>query len=375
MNRVIVTSAGGPAAENIVQNLKLAEPTFVVGTDVDPAMLMLSSADVKAVVHHPSEANNFYISEMNHLADKHNCSMLLPVGDREIYVASINKKLLPAMSIPSLAIVRLCRDKAALYSFMKHHRLSAPFTIAPCSNSYYPAAIRDIQEPYWLRATVGAGGFLAYKVENFQEVKDILHFHRNKHRDFMLTKYLSGRNFCWTSLWVNGELRLSVTKQRLRWVYNRIGTTAVQTTVHDTRVSKLCEETVKLLVDLYEPDMTALMMIDLKEDVDDGKPYITEINAGRTGTVSLWFTLASRMIYGDHQVNFHHQLLRAHHDRGLVPCKKRDSLPEDVSFIRHIDMGSVLMYKKRQIRILPVSIMGKLEPVETELTVPKEVKA
>jgi len=348
VNTVIVTSAGGPVAENVIQSLKLAEDIHIVGTDVNRNMLQLSSADVKTVVHHAGEATDMYVDDLNRITSQHNVTMLIPISDREIYVAAINASLLPLMSIPNLEIVETCRNKAALHTFMMEHKFPVPQSIYPLSYRNYPANIRTLEKPMWLRATVGAGGWLAQKVESLQDIKAVLWFYRNKKRDFMLSEYLAGRNFCWTSLWVHGKLVCSVTKQRLEWVYRRIGTTAVQKTVHDTRISKLCEDVVKCLVDLYDNNMTALMMVDLKENGDS--VYITEINAGRTGTVSTYFTLASKLAYGDYRVNFHYQLYRAHHDLKLLPCKKYDALPENMTYIRHIDMGSLLTWKEEEVR-------------------------
>jgi len=349
MNKIIITSAGGPVAENAIRSLKLAEPIFVVGVDVNSNMLMLSSADKKMVVHYASEATDMYVEDLNKLATHHNTSMLLPISDREIWVASLNASRLPEMSVPHYKIVETCRNKAELYKFMKKHNFPVPYTVSPLSYRNYPSTIRDIDKPMWLRATIGAGGWLAQKVESLEDIKAVLWFHRNKKRQFMLSEYLSGKNYCWTSLWVNGKLVCSVTKERLEWVYHRIGTTAVQKTVHNPQVSKLCEDVIKCLVDLYDPSMTALMMVDLKENHD--KVYITEINAGRTGTVSLWFTLASKLVYNDHRVNFHYQLYRVHHGLQLIPCKKHDALPKDIMYIRHIDMGSLLTWKNHHVKI------------------------
>ena len=349
MNTVIVTSAGGPVAENVIQNLKLAENILVVGTDMDKDMLQLSSADKKAVIHHSSEATGMYIDDINKLATRHNAMMLIPVSDREIYVAALNAKRLPRMSIPNLKIVETCRNKASLYTFMKEHGFPVPLSIYLLSYRHYPATIRDLKQPMWLRATIGAGGWLAHKVDSLEDIKALLRFYRNTKREFMLTKYLAGRNFCWTSLWVDGKLQCSVTKERLEWVYRRIGTTAIQRTVHNPQVSKLCEDVIKCLVDLYDSDMTALMMVDLKEG-EIGNPYITEINAGRTGTVSTFFALSSKLAYNDYRVNFHYQLFRAHHGLKPLPCKKHDALPEDMTYIRHIDMGSLLTWKDKQVK-------------------------
>jgi glutathione synthase/RimK-type ligase-like ATP-grasp enzyme len=350
MNTVIVTSAGGPVAENVIQSLKLAENILIVGTDTDRNMLLLSSADEKAVVHHSSEATDMYVDDINKLATRHNATMLIPVSDREIYVAALNGHRLPSMSIPSLKIVETCRNKAKLYDFMKEHGFPVPFTIYPLSYHYYSAAIRDLKRPMWLRATIGAGGWLAHRVESLEDIKALLRFYRNTKREFMLSEYLAGRNYCWTSLWVDGKLACSVTKERLEWVYQRIGTTAVQRIVHNRQVSKLCEEVVECLVNLYADDMTALMMVDLKENPENGVIHITEINAGRAGTVSMLFTLGSQLAYNDQRVNFHHQLSRAHHGLKLLPCEKRDALPEEMTYTRHIDMGSVLTWKDKQVK-------------------------
>jgi glutathione synthase/RimK-type ligase-like ATP-grasp enzyme len=347
---VIVTSAGGPAAENVVQDLKLVEGIRVIGTDVNAGMLRLSGADVKAIVHHSSEATDMYIADIDRLYAQHCVTMMIPVSDREICIAALHSHSLPSMSIPSLAVVTTCRDKAALYDFMKVHGFPVPFTIYPLSYRHYPATLRDLKQPMWLRATIGAGGWLAEKVESLEDVKAVLWFYRNKKRKFMLSEYLAGRNFCWTSLWVNGKLCLSVTKERLEWVYQRIGTTAIQRTVHDARISKLCENVVSCLVEQYDKDMTALMMVDLKENVADKNIYITEINAGRTGTVSTFFSLGSLLVYGDQRVNFHYQLYRVHHGEKPLPCKNHDALPEGVTYTRHIDMGSLLTWKDKQFR-------------------------
>jgi len=342
MKTIIITSAGGPAAENAIQNLKLTKNIRVLGIDNDKPMLQLSSADIKAVVHHSSEATDMYINDINGLSAQQNITMLIPIADREIYVAALNAYRLPKMSIPNLKIVELCRNKASLYMFMKENGFSVPEGFQLIKKAI------AIEKPMWMRATIGAGGYLAQRVDSKKDIEAFLHLNRNLKRDFMLCDYLAGRNFCWTSLWVDGELVCSVTKERLKWVYDRIGTTAIQQTVHKKEISRLCEDVIKCLIDLYDESMTALMMVDLKEN--GGSVYITEINAGRTGTVSLFFSLASKLVYNDYRVNFHYQLFRAHHNLKLLPTSKHDALPQHMTYIRHIDMGSLLLWQDKRIQ-------------------------
>ena len=342
--RVLVTGAGGPATENAVQSLKLCE-CEVVGVDVNEDMLRLSGADYKYKVHHASEATEFYIRELNEYYRKHECSMLLPITDREVFVAAVNQYRLPKLPLPHWKLIAHCREKDGLYKFMDAHGFEIPETV-------YQLEGYKLTKPMWIRASLGAGGYLAAAVYTQEELDGYFQFYKNKHKPFM-SEYLQGRNYCWTALYVKGKLELSVSKQRLGWVYNRIGTSAVQRTVHDQKITDLCTGVVNKLVEEFDPEMTGLMMVDLMEDWPRGSLYVTEVNAGRTGTVSIWFSLASRHIFGDDRVNFHYQLLRAHLGLPLIPHEHVDSLPEDIGFTRHIDMGALLSYKEQEWKFSP----------------------
>jgi hypothetical protein len=344
MHSILITSVGGPAAENVIRNLKLAEKTYVVGTDTNKYMIQLSSADSTELVHHASEATDMYIKDLNRVAKKYRCTMLMPISDREIYVASINRNRLPSMSIPNAKLVETCRHKGRLNDFLADNSVPRVHSIWPIKKPI------NIDEPHWMRAVIGAGGYLAHRVEDAEDISAVLHLNRKSHRDFMLCDYLTGKNYCWTSLWVHGKLRLSVTKERLGWVYGRIGTTAVQKTVHNVLIDSYCESVVKSLIDCYDIDMTSLIMIDLMEDHVTKNIFVTEVNAGRTGTVSNWFGVASQLVFGDARANFHHQLVRAHYNEALLGCQKYDALPEDITYTRHIDMKSLLVWKNKRVK-------------------------
>jgi len=337
MKKVIVTSAGGPCAENAIQSLRLGTKLFIIGTDVDKYMIKLSSADEKRIVHRADSATDMYIADLNKIAKLYKTSMLIPISDREIYVCALNRGKLPPMTLPSKDIILLCRDKGGFYQFLKDYG----FPVPPFKTgiAYWNVEKFKFDFPAWVRAVVGAGGYLSRKVNNLEELKAWLLL--NKKKKFMVAKYLDGRILCWTSLWKDGELIMSVLKERLRWVYNRIGTTAVQRTIYNSSISKICEEIIKTMIDIYEPDMTGLMMMDLKEDIGTGQVYPTEVNAGRTGTVSLWFGLASQREYGDQRANFWYQLFRIHHGLKPLPTSK-NPLPPNYYYIRHIDMGHKL---------------------------------
>jgi hypothetical protein len=85
------------------------------------------------------------------------------------------------------------------------------------------------------------------------------------------------------------------------------------------------------------------MMIDLKQDLDDKKFYITEINAGRLGTVNYFYGYTSRIIYGDNRLNFPWLLWLISKGRNLPELSKFNAFPKNLYWIRHIDMGYKLI--------------------------------
>jgi len=191
--------------------------------------------------------------------------------------------------------------------------------------------------PCWVRARRGAGGAHGFIAKTWRDFYHMAGFHRDV--DWMLVKLLDGRDYSFTSLWNKGTLVTSVLKERLRWVYNRIGTTAVQRTVCDEKVEQYCYDVIKAI----EPNITGIMMVDLKEDKKTGQFVITEINAGRLGTVNYMFAKASRLVYGDDRVNFAYLLWKIHHGEPInLKTRAFDALPIGIYYYRHIDMGDKL---------------------------------
>jgi carbamoyl-phosphate synthase large subunit len=159
---------------------------------------------------------------------------------------------------------------------------------------------------------------------------------RGEDVDWMVVKYLGGDDYAWTSIWKDGELLTSVLKKRIKWVYNRIGVCACQVTVHNQEVNEYCESIIKAL----DPKLTGLMMVDMKQDLNDKKFYITEINSGRIGTTNAFFGLASREIYKDGRVNFPYILTQLCYIQPIPKgMKKFDALPEGMYYAHHLDMG------------------------------------
>lgn len=340
MGRLLISSVGGPASENVIRSLEMSEFSDypIIGVDCDPYFIQISSANKKFLVHNAHEEER-YLMDLRNLWKKFNITMLYPQSDLEVYVCSKNRDVLPPMSLPNHKTIELCQDKGNLYYILKSHGIEVPdFTL-------YDNDFKKFQFPCWARARHGAGGNKGFKALYHDDFLRMVGYWYDREpesiKDWMLIEFLEGRDYSWTSIWRDGKLLTSVLKERLKWVYNRIGTTAVQRTIYDYEVNSYCKRIIKTL----EPEITGIMMIDLKEDTDQNKFYLTEINAGRLGTVNMNYAMASRKFYKDDRVNFPYILWCIHHDLSLPKSMREfNALPEGLYYIRHLDMKRKLVF-------------------------------
>lgn len=352
LGRLLITSAGGPATSNVIMNLNLIPKSpVIIGLDIDKYMLKLSKADYNELVHSAKDENK-YVINLIALSDEFKVNMLYPQSDIEVFVVSKNRHQLPPVALPSPYVIQLCQGKADLYNFLANEKLRVPpyknltkdnerelSYESPNFGAFPPS---QWKYPCWVRATHGAGGNKGFICRDWRDLRNMVEFYREREDvRWQMVKLLSGRDYSWTSLWYNGKLITSVLKERLKWVYNRIGTTAVQRTVHNDDVNKYCHDVVNAIADEYDRNLTGIMMIDLKEDTDDNKFYITEINAGRLGTVNYNYGLWSRQIYNDDRLNFPWLLwnIGAKDKLPNYDYKMYDALPQGLYYARMIDMG------------------------------------
>jgi hypothetical protein len=189
--------------------------------------------------------------------------------------------------------------------------------------------------PFWLRSAVGAGAKCATLVSDVK-----MGFHwvkywetREETIEWVAEEYLPLRDYCWTSVWRNGILYASFTRERLEWLYphlapsGRTGTPTVAVTVHDSRVN----ETARQAIWAVDDEPNGIYCVDLRED-RDGVPRPTEINAGRWATTSPLY----------HELGPNLPALHARLAVGekLLPWGD-DIYPAGTQLLRHIDCGHI----------------------------------
>lgn len=346
MKRILVTGAGGPAAINFIVSLRIApERIYITGVDVNSYRIHLAPVDSKYVV--PRAAEKEYIETLNEIVQKENIDFIHAQPDIEVRVLSENRENLGASTfLPSKETVRICQDKFEAAKIWFKKSVPTARTILIKSEEDLVRAFEEFGSPIWIRARYGAGGRGSTPAHNIETALSWIRYWRSRGVDweFIAQEYLGGRNVAFHSVWKDGELIVSMARERLEYIYPELspsgitGTPAVQKTIHDERVNRIAVEAVLAI----DPNFSGIACVDLKEN-SEGVPYVTEINVGRMFTTSFFFSYASKILYSDYRANFPYIYLKLAYSESVPKLPKFNVLPEGLYWVRHIDAPACLM--------------------------------
>lgn len=343
MKRILVTGAGGSAASNFIDSLKISkEKYYIIGTDVNQYHLELSKVDKRYILPHVS--NNIYLKKINELIKKEKIDFIHPQPDPEVLFLSRNRQKVDSLIyLPSKEAIELCQNKIQLIMFLQKNNI-------PVGESYIINSLKDLEiamkklkknnQKIWIRAIKGAGSKASLPVNELDHAKWWLDYWikmKGLHLDdFMATEFLPGKEFAFQSIWQNGELITSQARERIEYVFGNLtvsgqsSSPSVARTVHREDINKIATEAIKKV----DPNASGVFCVDLKEN-KFGVPCIIEINAGRFFTTSNFFSHAG--------VNMPHYYIKLAFKEKLPLLKKYNSIPKDLYWIRLIDMGCKLI--------------------------------
>ena len=344
--RILATGAGGPAGINFVMSLKLApEKLYLVSTESDQYRIHLAPTETKYAV--PPATSVDYVEKLNEIIEKEKIEFLHPQPDIEVAVISAEREKIQAHTfLPSKEAVLMCQDKYESAKRWKHKGVPVARTMPIENEADIEKALELLGMPLWIRATQGAGGVGSTPASNKATAIAWMRYWRgrNKNWKFIAQEHLGGRNLAFHSLWKEGELVTSMSRERLEYIYPHLapsgvtGTPAVQRTIHDERVNEVGTEAVLAI----DPKFNGIACVDLKEN-DEGTPFVTEINAGRMFTTSYFFSFASKMLRGDYYANLPCLYVKLAYKEAIPKLPEYDVLPENVYWIRHIDAPARLV--------------------------------
>ncbi len=351
MKRILVTGSGGVAGVNFVRAIRIApEKFFIAGTDFNIYYINFPELDLR--FRTPRHSDPDFTSKVIQIMRENTLEFLHPQPESEAYIIALNRDEIPGkIYLPQKEIYELGQDKALTAEKMQKSNVPIPRTYILNDEETLYTAFEEIgTTPLWIRARKGAGGKMSLPCNTPEEAimwakiwqsKGI-----SKWNDFMIQEFLPGRNFAWDSLWFNGKLVTSYSRERLEYIYKNVspsgitGTPTIAKTLHDPRINQISEASVKAL----DPSPHGFYCVDLKEN-QDGIPAICEINVGKFHTTgSLWAFAAIKSLKLPWYANISYLYVKIAYENGLPDesIPQYDLYPPDVYLIRHIDAGAIL---------------------------------
>lgn len=346
MKRVLVTGAGGPAGVNFVMSLRIAlEKMYVVGTEANEYYLHLAPVDKRFLV--PKATDDNYIEKLNEIIRKEKIEFVHAQPDVEVAVISENREKLDAVTfLPSKDTVRTCQDKLKSTKRWQKNGVPTARVKEIRSESDIKKAFDEFGSPIWIRARHGAGG--RGSTPAYDEETGLAWINYWKARrtswEFIAQEYLPGRNFGFHSLWKDGELVVSMARERIEYIYPSLapsgvtGTPSVQRTIHSETVNDIGTRAVLAI----DSNFSGIACVDLKEN-KEGIPCVTEINAGRMFTTSFFFSYASKVLNKNYYANIPYLYVKLAYNENIPKIPKYNVLPENIYWIRHIDAPAKLV--------------------------------
>ena len=337
MRKILITGAGGNAAINFINSLKLTnEKFYFIGVDVSPEHLECSPVDVRYIV--PKVTSPDYLERLSKIIEKEKVDFLHPQPDVEVAFWSKNKDKVPCrIFLPKPHAVDLCHDKAEFATLMEASGVPVP-------RSYILNNDKDLEEKLhllkritdvvWCRARRGAGSRAALPVKSYTQAKNWINYWVEmkglKTEDFMISEYLPGKEFAFQSIWKNGELVTSMARERVEYMFGNLmpsgqsSSPSIARTVHREDVNSIAVKAI-LAVD---PSPSGIFCVDLKEN-SGGVPCVTEINIGRFFTTSNFFSEAG--------INMPYIYTQLAFDDLNQDYAKYNAIPADLFWVRGVD--------------------------------------
>jgi carbamoyl-phosphate synthase large subunit len=346
MKKILITGSGGIGGVNFVRALRAVnDDFFLVGTDFNQYYLQFPEVDVR--IRSPRHSDPQFVNLISKTINEHKIDFLHPQPSSEAQIIAKNKTYFSAKTLlPEYSVI--IADKLETQETLQKKNIPVATTKIISSEEEVMKAFDSLSkgEPLWVRAKKGAGGFLSLLCNNSEEAKywmKLWVIKKNlKYDDFMIQKYLPGRNIAWDSFWFNGKLICSFTRERLEYPFKHIspsgitGTPTVSKIIIDSNINKIGTEAVKAMDGKPHGNYS----VDLKGD-SENRFYVTEIDSGKFHTTTpLWGFISTRILKQDNMKNIPYLYVKLGMGEISEPeVLGNDIYPVDLYLLRHIDCG------------------------------------
>jgi len=339
---LLVTGAGGPLGCNVTRSLRLCRtPVRLIGTDANPYHRPLALTDRCLAV--PRAGDPGYLGRINQIVEEEGVDVVVPTHPVEVRALSaVRDQVRAKLFLPPHEAILAGQDKWRSWQRFSAAGVPVPLTIKIDAPADVERAFAELGEPpLWFRGSgvPGAGiGLAALPCRSVEHARFWVDHHDGWGK-FMASEYLPGDNLTWLSVWADGTLWGSQTRERLEYVIPHVspsgitGAPAVCRTVSRPTVRAAGEAAVRAIFDGCDTEPHGIFFVDLKCDAA-GTARVIEINSGRFGTTIHFYTAAG--------FNFPELALQL--CLGQLPDSPRhDPIAAGTYWLRTLDCGPVLL--------------------------------
>jgi glutathione synthase/RimK-type ligase-like ATP-grasp enzyme len=347
--RVLVTGSGGLAGVNFVRALRASSKGYyIVGTDFNKYHLLYPDLDARYLS--PRHSDRSFLQRIVEVARKEKADFLHPQPSSEAYVIASKRERVPCkVFLPRASVMRVGQDKLLSEKKLKAAGVPVAKTAPIKTRADIASAFSKLGRPLWARARHGAGGRLSLLCDDAAEARLWIELWVRRgaagYGEFILQEYLPGRNIAWDSIWKDGMLVTSYSRERLEYPFKHIspsgitGTPSVSRTIRYPRLDDVAQRAVRSV----DPKPNGAYSVDVKESAT-GIPCITEVDSGKFhSTMPLWGYIAVKHMGLPEYANLADLYVRLGMGEDLREMPpKTDLLPEGYYLLRDMDAGAYL---------------------------------
>jgi carbamoyl-phosphate synthase large subunit len=343
VKRILVTGAGGSAAHNFIESLRISKENFyIIGADAKKFHLEMSDCNEYVII--PLVSDKDYLVKLNQLIVEKEIDFVHPQPDPEVLFLSRNREKVKApLLLPSKETIEVCQEKMQLMKLLSSCGVAVPESYMVNSQKDLKKYLNKIlrkNEKAWLRSTTGAGSKASLPVKYFEHARSWINYWEKMkgtgYGKFMISEFLPGKEFAFQSIWKEGKLITSQARERIEYIFGNLtpsgqtSSPSVAKTVHRADVNKIATAAITCV----DPKATGVFCVDLKEN-KNGTPCVTEINAGRFFTTSNFFAHAGS--------NMPYYYIKMAFGEKLHKLRKYNAIKADLYWVRMMDMGYKLV--------------------------------
>ena len=299
MSKILVAGAGGAPSEGVINSLIMGKKDeVIIGMGSEPSDLVLSRASKKYFIPYATDPN--YKTALLEILNFEKPDLVHFQNDLEIYHASQFRDEIMAtgakLFMPSHDVIDICVHKFKSYLAFKDAGITVPKNIKIDSeedllNSFN--VLGDNSGKIWLRSSsIGGGGMGSIPTNDYALAKSWID-HYSGWGSFIAAEMLTPKTVTWLSIWHQGNLVVSQSRERRGWAHgNRsisgvTGVTKIGATCDDALVNQVAVNSIKAVSSCPH----GIFGVDMTYD-KNGIPNPTEINISRFFTTVLFFTKA-----------------------------------------------------------------------------------